>query len=295
MTAVAGVLPRARSGRRGLFAQARKLLGLLPFAILLAAVVVAIFAPALVPSDPNKVGSAAPLLGPSSAHWLGTDSLGRDEFSRLLMGTRISIGTAVAVTVLCMLIGVPLGLLGGYLRGAVDFTLGRLADLILSFPGILLALVLSTVLTPSARTVIIALTVIYIPTAYRFVRGAVLAEMSRGYVDGARAAGAGPLRLMVRHVLPNISSPVLVLGSSVAAFSVLAEAALSFLGFGAQPPLASWGKLLSDSTTLFSVAPVLVLAPGLAIALVVVSLNLVGDRLRDRLDPRLRSGNRVGA
>ncbi|HEY2044298.1 MAG TPA: ABC transporter permease [Jatrophihabitans sp.] len=294
MTATAGVLPLAAHRRRGFASRVRKLFGLVPFAILLVAVLVAIFAPELVPADPNKVGSAAPLVGPSAAHWLGTDSLGRDEFSRLLMGTRISVGTAVAVTVLCMLIGVPLGLLGGYLRGAVDFTLGRLADLILSFPGILLALVLSTVLTPSARTVIIALTVIYIPTAYRFVRGAVLAEMTRGYVQGARAAGAGPIRLMVRHVLPNISSPVLVLASSVAAFSVLAEAALSFLGFGAQPPLASWGKLLSDSTTLFSIAPLLVLAPGLAIGLVVVCLNLVGDRMRDRLDPRLRSGTRVG-
>jgi peptide/nickel transport system permease protein len=294
MSATVAELPLAGTTRRGFARRVRKLVGLLPYAILLAAVLVAIFAPHLVRTDPNQVGAAAPLAGPSAAHWLGTDSLGRDEFSRLLMGTQISVGTAAAVTALCTLIGIPLGLLGGYLQGAGDFMLGRLADLILSFPGILLALMLSTVLTPSARTVIIALTIIYIPTAYRFARGAVLAEMTRGYVLGARAAGAAPIRLMVRHVLPNISSPVLVLASSVAAFSMLAEAALSFLGFGAQPPMASWGKLLSDSTTLFSVAPLLVLAPGLAIGLVVVCLNLVGDRLRDRLDPRLRSGTRIG-
>ncbi len=289
LSATLTVLPRRFASIR------RTAFGSIPFIIVGGAVIVSIFAPLMIPMNPNHIGSGPPLAGPSGAHWLGTDQLGRDEFSRLLVGARISVGTAVAVSALCMIIGIPLGLLGGYLRGPLDFLLGRLGDLILSFPGILLALILSAILQPSSRTVIIALTIIYIPIAYRFVRSVVLVQMTRGYVQGARAAGAGPLRLMLGHVLPNISSPVLVLASSVAAFSILAEAALSFLGFGAQPPSASWGNMLSNSTELFSTAPLLTIVPGLAIGLVVISLNLIGDRMRDRLDPRLRSTARLGA
>lgn len=255
-------------------------------AMLVLALLVAALGPLLVPHAPDAVGVGEPLESFSGAHWLGTDPLGRDELSRIVAGARISIAVAVAVAVAAITLGVPLGMLIGYRGGAADFVVGRVFDFMFAFPALLLALTLAAVLGPGLGTVTIALVVIYIPITARFVRGLVLGERDRDYVLSARIVGASHARILARHILPNIASPLLVLVSSIMAFSILAEAALSYLGVGAQPPTASWGKMLTESQSYLSTAPRLALAPGLAITYIVLALNLLGDGLRDHLDPR---------
>jgi ABC-type dipeptide/oligopeptide/nickel transport system permease subunit len=255
-------------------------------AMIVVAALVAVFAPLLAPHDPNAINAADRLQSPSWSHPFGTDPLGRDQLSRVIVGTRSSVGVAVTVTSLAMAIGFPLGLVAGYRRGWFDSVVGRLLDIVLSFPGLLLALAVTTVMRAGVKTVVIALTIIYIPIVTRFVRSAVLAEREREYVVSARVAGASTRRILLEHIVPNIVSPLLVLGTSIMAFTVLAEAALSYLGFGIQPPTPSWGKMLSENAGYLSTATYLVVFPGLAISYLVLAFNLLGDALRDRLDPR---------
>ena len=249
----------------------------------------AIAAPVLAPYDPYEIGVGPSLAPPSANHLLGTDALGRDSLSRIMFGTRISLGAAAIVSFSAVLIGTSLGLVSGYSRRRVDFIIGRILDLLLTFEGLLLALVLATLMRPSLRTVVIALTVVYVPVTARFIRSAVAREMGREYVTAARVAGASPLRIMLRHVLPNIVSHVLVIASLIMSFAVLAEASLSFIGLGVQPPAASWGRTLAENRFYLTTVPELVIFPGIAIMLLVLSLNLLGDGLRDLLDPYHRS------
>ena len=256
--------------------------------MLLVAVFVAIFASVIAPYDPARLGAGPPKTPPTLAYPLGTDQFGRDQLSRIIFGTRISVGVALIVVAGSFLAGFPLGLATGYKGGRFDYITGRALDVVFAFPTILLALVLATLLSPSLQTAVIALIIVYIPIVSRFVRGAVKSERVRDYVVAARVAGASPLWIVVRHIVPNIASPLLVLASSIMAFTVLAEAGLSYLGFGAQPPTSSWGKMLTENSAYFATDPYLALFPGIAIMLLVLALNLLGDGLRDHLDPRYR-------
>jgi peptide/nickel transport system permease protein len=250
--------------------------------------VVALFAPLIEPHDPAQLNVGPPLQLPSLEFPMGTDGFGRDQLSRVIAGARISVGVALVVAGAAVAIGFPLGLIVGYAGGRLDFAVGRVLDVMFAFPSLLLALVLSAILGPGLRTVIIALIIVYVPIVARFVRGAVATERQREYVFAARIAGASPARIVMRHIVPNTISPLLVLTTAIMAFTVLAEAALSYLGFGTQPPTSSWGKMLTENQTYVATEPYLVIFPGVAITLLVLALNLLGDSLRDHLDPRQR-------
>ena len=250
--------------------------------------IVALLAPALAPYHPTQLATGVPLQPPGGGHLMGTDVFGRDQLSRVLYGTRISVSVSVLVVIGSLGVGLPLGLIAGYAGGRVDFLLGRAIDVMFAFPSLLLALVLTTVLGVGLRTAMIALAIVYMPVAVRFVRGAALVERNRDYVTAARVCGVSPFRIVWRHILPNILSPLLVVASSIMAFTVLAEAALSYLGLGAQPPSSSWGTMLTENQAYLTTAPYLVLFPGLAISYLVIALNLLGDGMRDYLDPRQR-------
>lgn len=275
--------------RRGLLARRPRDLRLtLALGMLTIALIVAVFAPLLAPHDPAAMSVGPPLQEPSFAYPLGTDAYGRDQLSRILFGARISVSIAVTVAAASVLIGIPAGMIVGYAGGTMDYIASRVLDIFFAFPSLLLALVLSTLMGPGLRTVTIALVIVYAPIAARFVRGAVVAERSREYVVAARVSGATSARILLSHILPNIMSPILVLVSSIMAFTILAEAGLSYLGFGAQPPTSSWGKMLTESTSYLNVATHLAIFPGLAITYLVLALNLAGDGLRDVFDPRQR-------
>lgn len=257
-------------------------------AVLLVIAVVGILAPVIEPYDPLKLGVGPGSEGPTLRHPMGTDSFGRDQLSRVIEGTRISLLASVIVAAGAFGIGLPLGLATGYSARRFDFVVGRLFDVLFAFPVILAALTLTTILEPSLRTVLIALVIVYVPYVTRFIRAATLAERGREYVLAARVSGASSLRICLRHILPNIASPALVLMTSIMAFTILAEAALSYLGFGVSPPTPSWGRMLTDEGTRVYDSPHLLIFPGLAIALAVLALNVLGDGLRDHLSPRHR-------
>lgn len=257
--------------------------------ILLSAIVaLAIVGPIVSPYGPAQMSTGPSLADPSLEHPLGTDQFGRDQFARLADGARISLAASLMVALVAVSIGTVIGIIVGYVGGAADFVVGRGLDFMFAFPTVLLALTLATILQPSLETAVLALTIIYVPISARFVRGLVLSERSREYVLSARVAGASTYRVLGHHILPNITSPLLILATSVMAFSVLGEATLSFLGVGAQPPTASWGKMLTDNSAYITTQPLLVLVPGVAISILVLAYNLLGDALRDQLDPRYR-------
>ncbi len=247
----------------------------------------AVTAPWIGPHDPTAVKPAARLSGSSLDHPLGTDALGRDLLSRLLVGARWSLGTAALATVSVVLIGVSVGLVSGYYGGVVDAVAMRVVDALLSFPTLLLTLAIVGTIGPGLRGVFLGLVAVAWADYARIVRGSVLAIRERQYVEAARAAGAADRRVLLRHVLPGVLSPVLVLATLEMGQLVLALSGLSFLGLGAQPPTPEWGAMLNDGRTYFLTAPHLMLYPGVAISLAVLGLNLLGDGLRDVLDPRL--------
>ncbi|MGH2918603.1 MAG: ABC transporter permease [Solirubrobacteraceae bacterium] len=251
-------------------------------------VVAALAAPLLAPHDPNAVDVANRLQPSGSEHLLGTDNLGRDEFSRLLYGARVSLFTTLAVGTAILLIGLVYGTLSGMAGGFVDGVLMRIVDLLLAFPSLLLALAVAGTLGPGLLHLALAMTAVWWVEYARLVRGLVLAVKEQPYVEAARALGAGPLRVAARHVVPNIASPVIVLATLQTARLLLALAALSFLGLGVSPPTAEWGSMLSEGKTFLADAPELMLWPGLAITITALGLNLLGDGLRDLLDPSLR-------
>ncbi len=230
---------------------------------------------------PNK------LLAPGAAHWLGTDSLGRDIVSLLLVGARASIAVGVIAVGIGIAFGVALGLLAAARRGWLEEVVMRLADFTFAFPALLTAIMLTAIYGPGLITSIVAIGIFNIPVFARITRAAANSVWSREYVLAARACGKGALRITFEHVLPNIASLLIVQATIQFAIAILAEAALSYLGLGTQPPTPSWGRMLNEAQTLLFQAPQLAIWPGLAIALSVLGLNLMGDGLRDLLDPRL--------
>ncbi|UHQ98035.1 ABC transporter permease (plasmid) [Natrinema zhouii] len=247
--------------------------------------IVAFVGPVLSPYDPTAQALGARLEGPSLAHPLGTDALGRDVATRLVYGARISLALSVVATLVRLAIGTAIGLLAATGSRLVDTALMRLVDAQLAFPGLVLALVIAGVLGPSLTNVVIALSVVGWATYARVVRGSALAVIDRPYVESARLYGTPRRRIVTRHLLPNIAGPVVVLATLNLGTVVLAAAGLSFLGLGAQPPTAEWGTMIANGRNYLRSAPWLITAPGAAIALTVVGFNVLGDGLRDILDP----------
>jgi len=248
----------------------------------------AAFAPLLAPFDPNGVALDVRLHPPGAEHVLGTDELGRDIFSRMLFGARVTLWVGVVTVVLSALIGISGGLLAGYLGGVWDTVIMRLVDVFLAFPVIILAIAIVAVRGPGLNNVLIALALVYWTSYARVARSVVLTLREEEYTWAARTLGAGPLRIMVRHLLPNAVAPLVVLASLGMGNAILAEAALSFLGLGIQPPEASWGSMLNVGMQFLRDASFLSTMPGLAIFVTVLGFNLLGDGLRDALDPRMR-------
>lgn len=247
----------------------------------------AVFAGVIAPFNPNAQDYSTILQPPSAAHWFGTDNLGRDQFSRVLFGARTSMEVTVGSVVLGLVIGVPVGLLSGFYGGILDdWIVMRVVDALQAFPFLILALVLAAVLGPGVGNAMIAIGIGYVPTFIRTVRGQVLAEGKREYVQSARSIGAGDWRIMVRHIFPNITSPLIVQTSLAMASGIVAEASLSYLGLGAQPPVSSWGTMLQVGYGYITSDPWLSIIPGLVLVLAVLGFNLLGDGLRDYWDPR---------
>ena len=226
---------------------------------------------------------------PSAAHWLGTDNLGRDILSMIMVGARTSIAVALVAVGIGMGFGVPLGLAAAARKGSLmDEAIMRGNDLVFAFPSLLIAIMITAVFGASALNAIIAIGIFNIPVFARLVRGAALSLWTREYVLAARVSGKGAARISFEHILPNVTNLLIVQGTIQFSLGILAEAGLSYVGLGAQPPVPSWGRMLADSQTFISLAPHLAIFPGLAILLTVLGLNLMGDGLRDLLDPRLR-------
>jgi peptide/nickel transport system permease protein len=257
--------------------------------VLTAFLLCAILAPWLAPHDPAQLNLSARLLPPSAAHWFGTDELGRDVLSRTLYGARISLTVAIAVVGLSLALGVTLGMLAGFYGGFTDTIVNiYLSNAFLSLPGILLAITIVAFLGPSLANLILALALAAWVNYARLVRAQVLTVKQREYVQAARSLGASDLHLMLRHILPNILQPLLVQAAIGMAAAVLSEATLSFLGLGVQPPTPTWGAMLNDARSHLFESPYLMFFPAIALALCVFSFNLIGDGLRDYLDPRTR-------
>jgi ABC-type dipeptide/oligopeptide/nickel transport system permease subunit len=247
----------------------------------------AIFAPFLTEFDPLGRDIPNRLSPPTAKHWLGTDALGRDLYTRMLYGGRMSLYLGLVSVALSLSLGVTLGLLAGYLGGIVDATIMRLIDLILAFPGILFAIWLVAMLGPGVNQVIFANAIFGLPAFARVVRGSVLAIKNADYVQAARSIGAPGGRIILSHMLPNVLAPIVVMASFNTSQAILVAASLSFLGLGPQPPMPEWGSLLADGMTYIRSAWWLTVFPGAALTLTVLSSNLVGDGLRDALDPQM--------
>src|SRR2546430_12051466 len=251
-------------------------------------VVVALFAPVLAPFDPLKGRLGDRLRAPSAAHWLGTDELGRDVLSRVLHGARITAQVQVAAVGLALAIGTVLGLTAGYVGRSVDQVIMRFMDIMMAFPGIFLALAIIAALGTGLGNVIIASAIFLVPQFARVVRGSVLTLKEKEFVEAARALGEGDVTIITRYLLPNSLAPIIVQATLRMATVLLTASGLSFLGLGVQPPSPEWGAMLSNARSYMITAPHVAMIPGLAIALVVLGFNLLGDGLRDSLDPRLR-------
>ncbi|HTJ75387.1 MAG TPA: nickel transporter permease [Acidimicrobiales bacterium] len=260
----------------------------LGLAIVTVLVLGAVFAPLLAHHDPNHVDVLRKFLPPSRSFPLGTDNLGRDVFARILFGARVSIGTAILAGLAIGAIGTAVGLVAGYMGGVVDGLIGRVLDVLLSFPSFLLAMAVLGLVGPGLKNLVIATIAVSWAQYGRIVRGTVLVERERDYVEAARAAGASTMRVMRRHVLPNIVAPVIVLITLDMGIVLLQISGLSFLGLGVKPPTAEWGAMLSEGRNYLDQAPQMMTFPGAAIFLLVLGLNLLGDGLRDALDPRTR-------
>ncbi len=277
----------SRSGWRRAFASPKIVIGA---GMLVPILVLAVFGPLIAPFDYTQQGVGAPLDPPSSAHWLGTDLYGRDVLSRLIAGARLAVAVPLIVGALAGLLGIGVGLLAGFFGGVVDGLAMRAMDVLLSFPWLLVALGLVAVMGRGLTTVIVALTVVYTPQVARLTRNTVQSVAAQDFVEAGRALGERTGALALRYVLRNAYFPILVLLTSMLAFSILNEAGMSYLGFGVQSPQTSWGLELTDSVQYLNVAPLLAIAPGVAIAWIVLGFNLLGDGLGDLFD-ETRSGS----
>ena len=271
----------------------RKPLGAAGAVIVLALIVLALAAPIVAPYDYREQSRANLLKPPSVAHPFGTDNLGRDIFSRVLFGAQTSLYVGLVAVGVGTTVGSVIGLISGYAGGRVDLLLQRLMDLVLAFPTLILAIATVAMLGPTTTNVVVAMAIVFTPTANRVVRGSVLAEKENQYVEAARAIGCGGTRIAFRHLLPNVMAPIIVIASTSLGTAILVESSLSFLGLGPPPPAPTWGAMLSvGSRSFFEQAPWMAIFPGLAISLAIFGFNLLGDALRDLLDPRLRSDRR---
>jgi ABC-type dipeptide/oligopeptide/nickel transport system permease subunit len=257
--------------------------------IIVGFIAVALLAPLIAPYDPTATRPAQALQNPSRDHLMGTDNLGRDTFSRVLYGARISFGAAVIAVSIALLGGVSMGLAAGYVGGWLDAVLSRIIDAQLAFPGFLLAIAITNALGPSLRNAMLAVGIIGIPTYYRLTRGQVLQAREQEYVTAATVLGASQARIVGRHIFPNIANPLIVAASLASSGAILSLAALSFLGIGTQPPAPDWGSMIQSATGYLNKYPWLCFGPGLAIFLTVFSFYSLGDALRDALDPHLRN------
>lgn len=260
--------------------------GLAGLLLVLFFIVLATAAPLVSPQDPIAQ-PADRLSPPDTTYWLGTDEFGRDILSRIIYGARVSLQVGVISVGIALLLGGALGLLAGYYRGWLDSVIGRIIDIIFAFPSVILIIVLAGVLGPSIATAMLAIGIVYAPQFARIVRGPTLSVMQQQYVEGAHAIGTRQWQIMWRYVLPNIAAPIIVQATLSFSTAILAEATLSFLGLGTQPPDPSWGAMLGTGRKFMELAPWVAIYPGLAIALAVLGWNLFGDALRDALDPRL--------
>jgi peptide/nickel transport system permease protein len=264
----------------------RSIHSLLGFGLVGALLVVVLLGFVWLPYDPLAIDLDHTLAAPSLAHWLGTDEFGRDVASRAMLGARISLLIAIQTVVISIVIGTALGLVVGFLRGWTERVIMTFSDALLAFPGILLALALVAVIGSSRHSIVIALAIAYLPATVRVVRGSVISIREREYVEASRVAGDGALYTMWRIVLPNALPPILVLATSLFGWVILSESALSFLGVGVPPPLPTWGNMLSSARPYMYAASWLSIAPGLCIVATLLGINMLGDALRDRLDPR---------
>jgi peptide/nickel transport system permease protein len=278
--------PRARRRRLLRRRLARRPFAIAGFVVALTFALVAVFAPWVAPYSPSEVDFTAILAQPSREHLLGTDELGRDILSRIIWGARASMQAGVLATLLAMVIATPIGLVAGYYRGWIDPVISRLTDVLLAFPFLILAVGLAVILGPSLLNATIALGVAAVPGLIRVARGETLALREEDYVRAAVANGAGDARIIFRHIVPNMASTLLVQATVTIPAAIIGEAVLSFLGLGVQPPTPSWGVMLADAQSYLSQAPRLAVYPGLAIFFCSLSFNLLGDGLRDILDPR---------
>jgi len=256
------------------------------FIFIILFVLVAIFAPQLAPYDPAATDFTAVRQAPSETYLLGTDEIGRDELSRVIFGARASLVAGVISVAIALILGIPLGLISGYYRGVVDELIMRFTDALLSFPFLILAVALAAALGPSLTNAMIAIGIATTPTFIRLTRGQVLSVQAEDYVQAAKASGAGDIRILFKHVLPNSFAPLLVQATLTIAGAIIAESSLSFLGLGVQPPTPSWGGMLNTAKNYMSQAPWMAVWPGLSIFVTVLAFNLFGDGLRDALDPR---------
>ncbi|HEX2389782.1 MAG TPA: ABC transporter permease [Casimicrobiaceae bacterium] len=254
--------------------------------VIVAFVAVAVFAPWLAPYDPIATSFSTVRKAPSVAHWFGTDEIGRDVLSRVIFGARASLLAGVVSVLISLSVGVPTGLLAGYAGGKTDMLISRVTDALLACPFLILAIALAAFLGPSLTNAMIAIGISATPIFIRLTRGTTIAVKAEDFVLAARAIGNAPWRIAVRHVLPNIVPPLLVQATLAIAAAVIAEASLSFLGLGQQPPQPSWGSMLNTAKNYIDNAPWMAIWPGVSIFLLVLSFNIVGDGLRDALDPR---------
>jgi peptide/nickel transport system permease protein len=280
---VAGRVPRRRILLRRFL---RRPLAVVSLAIIVAFILAAVFAPVIAPYDPDATDFDSLFASPSSEHWLGTDELGRDVFSRILFGARASMQAGVLATLLAMVVAVPLGLFSGYFRGWWDPVIMRITDVLLAFPFLILAVGLAAILGPSLKNATLALGIAAIPGLVRITRGEALALREEDYVRAAVANGASDSVILARHILPNMTSTLIVQATLTIPAAIIGESVLSFLGLGVQPPTPSWGVMISSAQTYLTDEPMLTVFPGIAIFLATLSFNLLGDGLRDVLDPK---------
>ena len=266
----------------------RRKAALLGLAVVVGFIVLALFAPWIGPADPIATDWGAIRKAPDATHWFGTDEIGRDVLSRVIWGTRASLLAGVVSVSISLGLGIPIGLAAGFLGGFVDALISRITDAFLACPFLILAIALAAFLGPSLSNAMIAIGVSAAPIFVRLTRAQVLNVKVEDYIEAARAVGNPPLRIALRHVLPNVAAPLIVQATLAIAAAVIAEASLSFLGLGQQPPAPSWGSMLNTAKNFVDNAPWMAIWPGLAIFLLVLSFNLLGDGLRDALDPRQR-------
>jgi len=278
--------PQAGPWRRAARRLRRRRAAMVGLAVVLGFVVLALFAPWIAPHDPIATSWGAIRKAPTVAHWFGTDEIGRDVLSRVIWGTQASLLAGVVSVSISLALGVPIGLVAGFLGGAVDALISRITDAFLACPFLILAIALAAFLGPSLTNAMIAIGVSATPIFVRLTRAQVLNIKVEDYIEAARALGNPPWRIALRHVLPNVAAPLIVQATLAIAAAVIAEASLSFLGLGQQPPAPSWGSMLNTAKNYVDQAPWMAIWPGLAIFGLVLAFNLLGDGLRDALDPR---------